>query len=176
MIKQEFLTGIDNQCNHRVLLWEALHLIAPEPGMTGRVVEFGSGHGSTPFLKKICAQTQREFLSYENNKEWAALTGSTLIDNWAALPLFYCDVLFLDHAPGEQRQFDLVKFRDHAKIIVIHDSEPTGGGNYQVRQHFPKFKYKCEVKTEGAWATMLSQTVDFSSILGTESGVYLISE
>jgi len=158
MTQQEFLFGIDNQCNHRVLLWEALKLT------DGKVVEFGSGHGSTPFLRKMAEVQQREFHSYENNSVWAEVTGSTLIDDWDELPVMECDVLFIDHAPGERRKFDLLKNMDSAKIIVIHDSEPTGAGDYQVRQYFNKFKYKVEVKSSGAWATALSNQIDMSMI------------
>lgn len=168
MTQQDFLKGIDNQCNHRVLLWEALKLTA------GKVVEFGSGHGSTPFLRQFCEETQRPFESYESNAVWAEMTGATLIDDWAELPSFECDVLFLDHAPGERRQFDLQKFANLAKIIVIHDSEPTGGGDYRVRQHFEKFLHKVEVKTSGAWATMISNHIPLDGCVGQVNETYSI--
>lgn len=155
MKKEEFLENVDNMSNHRHLLWEALELT------TGAVVEFGSGLGSTPFLKKYCKDTDRVFTSYDSNQEWANKTGAIVVADWEKINLKGVDVLFLDHAPGERRQFDLVKYKDIAKIIVIHDSEPIGAGNYQVRQHFGKFKYIKEFQSDGAWATMLSNFIEF---------------
>jgi hypothetical protein len=157
MNKEEFLKGMDNACNHRILLWEALKLT------TGKVVEIGSGHGSTPFLRAYCESRQREFESYENNPVWAEMTGATLIDSWEDLQLENVDVLLIDHAPGERRKEDILKFKDVAKIIVCHDTEPAADHGYQMRQHFPLFKYKAELKTDGAWATMLSDEIDFPS-------------
>lgn len=168
MTHEDFLKGIDNQCNHRVLLWEALKLT------DGKVVEFGSGHGSTPFLRQFCEETQRPFESYESNAVWAKMTGATLIDEWSDLNVNDVDVLFLDHAPGERRKFDLLKYRDHAKIIVIHDSEPTGGGDYRVRPIFSEFKYMAEVKTSGAWATILSNFIPLDGCIGRVNDTYSI--
>jgi hypothetical protein len=155
MKQEEFLENVDNMSNHRHLLWEALELT------NGPVIEFGSGFGSTPFLKKYCKIKDRLFTSYDSNQEWANKTGAIVVPDWEKINIKSVDVLFLDHAPGERRQFDLVKYKDIAKIIVIHDSEPIGAGNYQVRQHFNKFKYVKDFQSNGAWATMLSNFIAF---------------
>lgn len=175
MTKQEFLHDVtNNDLNHRILLWNALLLTE------GKVVEFGSGHGSTPYLRKFCSEMKREFESYDSNKEWAEKMGSTLINDWEKLNIENVDLLFLDHAPGERRKFDLVKYKDIAKIIVIHDTEPTGAGDYQVRQHFDKFKYKQEVKSiqhlegAGCWATILSNHIDLSILIGEGNEIFKI--
>ena len=170
MTRDKFLEGVNNDTDHRILLWEAMALTK------GKVVEFGSGHGSTPFLKEHCKNKQRVFESYENNKEWADKTGATLIEDWESLTPTSIHVLFIDHAPGERRQFDLLKYKDLAKVIVIHDSEPTGAGDYKVRQHFPKFKYCVEVGTDGCWATMLSDTIDLTECIGKTWNEYTIFE
>jgi len=177
MTKQDFLHDVsNNDLNHRILLWEALQLT------TGKVVEFGSGHGSTPYLRKFCEENNREFQSYDNNKAWSDQTGATLIEDWEALNITNVDLLFLDHAAGERRKFDLVKYKDIARIIVIHDTEPTGAGDYQVRQHFDKFKYCQEVKSinydetkAGCWATILSNHIDLSPIVGRGNEHFTIS-
>lgn len=170
MKKEAFLKDLDNMSNHRILLWEALQLTA------GKVVEMGSGFGSTPYLRQFCEDNDRFFESYDSNFEWSCKTKAAHITNWENLHVGYPDVLFIDHAPGERRQYDLVKFKDLAKIIVIHDSEPTGGGDYRVRQHFELFKYCVEVKTNGAWATMLSNHIDLSACIGNKFEDYTISE
>jgi hypothetical protein len=170
MTREQFLEGVNNDTDHRILLWEAMLLTK------GKVVEFGSGHGSTPFLREACKD--REFESYEHNPEWAKLTGATLVKDarWEDLNIADADVLFIDHAPGERRQHDLVKYALGAKIIVVHDTE-TGQADhgYQVRKHFPKFKYCVEVKTNGAWATMCSNFIDLGSCVGVTWKDYVIT-
>lgn len=177
MTKQDFLHDVtNNDLNHRILLWNALLLTE------GKVIEFGSGFGSTPYLRKFCKENGREFESYDSNKEWAEKTNAFLVTDWEALKIENIDVLFLDHAPGERRQFDLVKYKDIARIIVIHDTEPTGQGDYRVRQHFDKFKYVQEVKSinheetqAGCWATILSNYVDLSILVGEGNETFKIS-
>lgn len=165
MKREEFLKEIGEYSNHRILLWEALQLT------DGDVVEFGSGEGSTPYLRKYCQENNRFFFSFENNEDWAILTRSNLIKDWDELNYQKIDILFIDHAPGERRKVDLIKYKDIAKIIVIHDSEPKGwnGSDYGVRELFTEFKYKADVMPlhpEGAWATILSNSIDVTSCIG----------
>ena len=155
MKREEFLKEIGEYSNHRILLWEALQLT------DGDVVEFGSGEGSTPYLRKYCQENNR----FENNEDWAILTRSNLIKDWDELNYQKIDVLFIDHAPGERRKVDLMKYKDVAKIIVIHDSEPKGwnGSDYGVREHFKEFKSMVDLQPRegnGAWATMLSNFIN----------------
>lgn len=180
MTKEEFLEGVtNNDLDHRILLWEALELTK-----SGLVVEFGSGHGSTPYLRQYCqfnspGFSARPFLSFDHNKQWAEATGATLVENadWENLKIAGdISVLFIDHAPGERRKEDLVKYKDLAEIIVIHDTEPPADHGYQCRQHFQLFKYCVEVKTNGAWATMLSNFIDLSVCVGRGNEHYKISE
>jgi hypothetical protein len=175
MTKKQFLEGAtNNDLNHRIGLWGALILTE------GKVVEFGSGFGSTPFLRKYCEDEGREFESYDSNKAWAEKTGATLVSDWEALNIT-ADVLFLDHAPGERRKFDLMKYKDIAKVIVIHDTEPKGAGDYRVRELFPMFKYKQEIKSidhektqAGCWATILSNHIDLSILIGEGNETFKI--
>jgi hypothetical protein len=164
MTKEQFLSGMDNACNHRILLWEALQLT------DGKVIEFGSGHGSTPFLRAYCEAHQREFESYENNPVWAEMTGSTLVDNWDEVVVNDCDVLFIDHAPGERRKIDIVKHTNSCKIMVIHDTEPAADHGYQMRHLFKYSKYAVEYRSEGAWATMISNEIDLTVLVGDHQG------
>jgi hypothetical protein len=174
MKREQFLEGVNNDTDHRILLWEAMRL-APNGG---NVIEFGSGHGSTPFLRDHCKVAGRDFESYEHNPEWADKTGATLVPNtdWESLNISSASVLFIDHAPGERRQLDIVKYANTAQIIVVHDTE-TGQADagYKCRQHFKNFKYCVEVKTNGAWATMLSNFIDLSSCVGVTWKDYTIT-
>src|SRR4051812_43871707 len=122
MTKEEFLKDVANWSNHRHLLWPALE------ATKGNVVEFGCGEGSTPYLQRYCIDTKRMFFSFENNFQWAKKCGSTFIRSWEDVTPMNIDVLLIDHAPGERRWIDIEKYKDEAKIIVIHDSEEHGGG------------------------------------------------
>lgn len=172
MTREQFLEGVNNDTDHRILLWEAIRLTP-----AGKVVEFGSGHGSTPFLRQHCMVAGMDFESYDHNQEWAAATGARLVKDakWENLNIEDASVLFIDHAPGERRKFDIEKYANKAYIIVVHDTEPPADHGYQCRQHFKNFKYCVEVKTNGAWATMLSNFVDLSSCIGVTWKDYIIS-
>ena len=171
MNKKDFLANLDGTSNHRILLWEALELT---PG--GKVVEFGSGHGSTPYLTEYCKDAAREFISYENNADWAAKTGSNLIHDWNKIPQQTCDVLLIDHAPGETRHEAIPKNKDAATIIVVHDTEFAADHGYNMRQHFNDFKSVVEmnVKEGGAGATMLSNFIDLGTLDGKQWDKYTI--
>lgn len=171
MTKEEFLHDVtNNDLDHRILLWEALQLT------TGKVVEFGSGHGSTPYLRKHCNEAERQFESYDHNFDWCMATGAKLVENanWEGVNINNVDVLFIDHAPGERRKEDIVKYKDIAKILVIHDTEPPADHGYQTRQHYPSFKYWVEIRTNGAWASMVSNHIDLSSTVGEGNEYYTI--
>jgi hypothetical protein len=163
-MKQEvFLKNLqmDNNDNHRVLLWKALE------ATSGTVIELGSGWGSTEHLRNYCKEKGREFLSFDNGEEWAKIHGSTFVpdNDWDSIDI-KGSVLLLDHAPGERRGDDLARFKDKFEIIVAHDTEPVGAGNYGYEKHWKLFKYRADVKTDGAWATAVSNTIDLKDWKG----------
>lgn len=187
-MKQKF-TPTNNDLSYYPLLFKACE------ATKGEIIEMGTGHGSTPLLHEYALRNKRKLCSYETSKEWidkfTNLTGTyhdfTLLDtgSWDACSDQHPSpsVVFIDHAPGERRKEDIIKFKDSAEIIVIHDTEPTGAGDYQVRQHFGKFKYCVEVMSNwhdpreaGAWATALSNTIDITKWIGEQFGEYKIVE
>ena len=152
MKKEEFLKEVSNWNNHKYLLWEALIRTK------GKVVEFGSGFGSTPSLRQYCSENNREFLTFDNNLEWCQKTNSTFVSNWDDINLTDIDVLLIDHAPGERRYIDIQKYSLIAKVIVIHDSEPKAK-DYMLDKIWNLFPYRINIETEGAWATLVSNFV-----------------
>lgn len=164
MTKEQFLEGVANWDNHRYLLWPALE------ATDGLVCEFGIGDGSTPFLSGYCQSRHRELISYENNEEWLNKFNQShphifiKVDSWESLPYFQCDVLLIDHAPGERRWEDIKKYANRAKYIVIHDSEPAATG-YMLDKIWHLFKYRKDYKTEGAWATVVSNFFDVTKFV-----------
>lgn len=186
-MKQKF-TPTNNDLSYYPLLYKALE------ATKGEIIEMGTGHGSTPLLHEYATRYKRFLESYETEKTWLS-EFETLENQYHSFTLVCREcwdscsnmhpnpsVVFIDHAPGERRKEDILKFKDSAEIIVIHDTEPTGAGDYQVRQHFGKFKYVVEVMSNapnpheaGAWATALSNTVDITKWVGEKFGEYSIS-
>lgn len=168
MTKEEFIGDIENWDNHRILLYFALTLTK------GKVIEYGSGKGSTPYLRQYCIDNMRLFETYDFNKEWAAQMNSFYVSDWDSI----CpngSVILIDHSPGERRTIDIPRLADNFEILVIHDSEPAADG-YDVRKHFKDFNYVVELKTTGAWTTALSNTIDITKWIGEKFGEYKISE
>ena len=170
MIRNSFLKEMSGDNNHRLLLWYALRKTK------GTVVEFGSGHGSTPYLKKYCEDAKRRFETYDNGEEWAKKIGSTFIpnNNWDGVDT-KGSVILIDHAPGERRHVDIMRLKDNFDIMVIHDSEPIGAGDYKLEPLWKHFKYRVDVKTDGAWATAVSNTIDLEDFKGKKFSKYIIS-
>jgi len=187
-MKQQF-TPTNNDLSYYPLLFMALE------ATKGEIIEMGTGHGSTPLLHEYATLNKRRLFSYETEKDWISKFEDTANEYheftllsreaWDVCSDLHSSpsVVFIDHAPGERRKEDVIRFKDQAEIIVIHDTEPTGAGNYQVRQHFPKFKYCVEVMSNvpnpheaGAWATALSNTIDITKWVGEKFGEYNISQ
>ena len=167
-----FLNTTGNWDNHRPLLLLALSL-------TGKrdVYEFGAGEGSTPYLRSYCKANNRHFQSWENNKEWADKCGSVHVEDWNNEGLFWsAGVVFIDHAPGEQRIITIAELanRNDTDIIVIHDTEEGGAGDYKFEKIWHLFKYRLNFNKTGggAGATMVSNKIDVNRFRGLSLGKY----
>lgn len=154
----------------------------------GGVIEMGTGHGSTKLLHDYCLVKGRSLYSYDEKEEWGSKFydlrtdkhSVEVVTDWDSVCYTHKDsdvsVVFIDHAPGERRKEDILNFKDINGILVCHDTEPSADYGYQMRQHFSKFKYVVEVKTSGAWATALSNTIDITKWDGQKFGEYLCTK
>jgi hypothetical protein len=164
----EFKTASGGDLCYYPLLFKALE------ETKGDVLELGMGHGSTPILNKYCKA--RKLYYFDFNKEWrdkflnleSENHKSFLITDWDYVFNNHADasVIFIDQSPGERRKRDLELFKNTKGIVVIHDTEPTGAGDYRARPLFHLYKYVVEVQTEGAWATALSNEYDLTKWIG----------
>ena len=167
----------NNDLSYYPLLYKALE------STKGDVLELGTGYGSTNLLHDSCSK--RKLFSFEEKQDWLSKFISlesknhklTFVTDWRIVKQNHPDaeVVFIDHAPGEDRKQMIEDYKDTKGILVCHDTEPAADHGYQMRQHFSKFKYMVEVKTNGAWATALSNEIDITTWKGEVFGDYVIS-
>jgi hypothetical protein len=167
-------TKYQNWNNHLPLLGQSFdHLEKECKSLT--VVEYGMGEGSTPQLHEYCQKKGHMLYSFDNSEEWASAFKKyeskthkiRAVYSWDDITQQVIrmkpDLVLIDHAPGERRCEDVGLLMHHARIIVIHDSEPWATGykmyplidtfNYVQHQFSPEYKAG---KREGAWATAVS--------------------
>jgi hypothetical protein len=163
-----------NWNNHLPLLFLGLAITQ------GDVLELGSGEGSTPMLRKDCEATERAFQSFDNNEEWCKKTGAEHVqtDHWHVLVAgaagTYRGLIFIDHAPGERRYLDAIALANSADVLVLHDTEEGGAGNYMWDKAWPHFKYRLNYNKNGggAGATLVSNKIDVNRFRGLSLGPY----
>lgn len=164
-MKEKF-KATSNWNSHLPLLYAALE------NTSGLVVEFGVGDNSTPLLHEYCDINKRSLESYETSLEWYNKYKSLesefhkihLVKDWDLINV-KPSLLFVDHAPGERRREDILKYAHIAGVIVAHDTEPDADYGYKMRGTFKNFKYVQDLKVPGlgAMATVLSNYIDVSA-------------
>lgn len=117
---------------------------------TGDILEFSCGYYSTLLLHELACANKRRLLTLESNKEWfdhfKCLQNEwhkfELVNDWEQFtkPLKQnWDVVFIDHAPALRRKEDIIRLKDKAEYIVVHDSNES---LYQYNDAFNLFKYR----------------------------------
>jgi hypothetical protein len=102
-------------------------LLACIGATTGPVLEIGCGHFSTPALYALCFAAGREFVSIEQDLEWAKkFRGVTHTDSYEhtlnALARHRWSVVFIDHSPGHGKRVEAFKqFMPVSEFVVVHD-------------------------------------------------------
>ena len=131
----------------------------------GAVVELGCGDYSTYTLHVLCHALGRHLSTFDNDAEWLGryleLRSPThwveCFEDLAESDKHDCGVLFIDCKPGEIRGDLLRKWRGHADIILVHDSENNG---YGYAPTIAEFKYRVDCYRLRPATTALSDTVD----------------
>lgn len=125
----QFLYKTNCYATHQPVLYEVLRRTA------GPVLELGSGKGSTPLIHHFAPG--RRIITVDNDQEWLTplkhlyedehhrfihtadwnetLNSPELQGPW--------DAVFIDQSPWEARYLSLMKFKDTARFIVIHDCD-----------------------------------------------------
>lgn len=161
MSKQNlFLRERNGYSSHQDVLHKMLSLCS------GKVIELGVGAGSTYIFSWYAMHILKEgyVLSLETDSEWLEKSklisknhAYELVDNYTKYHwnVGYLEdtweLAFVDNAPGESRQSNILKLANKAKWIVVHDTEEAGYG-----YDFSGFKYVKTFKEHRPWTTVLS--------------------
>lgn len=146
--------------SHRPILWLACEKTE------GKIIEAGMGHGSTSLLESL--SWKRSVVHFDNNKQWIYdlkeyVVSSNYVINWLDDGLFGSKIslLFVDLAPGEVRKDVIQKYKDEAKVILAHDTEPGANYVYGMADVLGTFKYRLDYAPEGKpHTTAVSNFVD----------------
>ena len=157
----KFIENVQNWENHRPLLWWALK---ETKGQIEPVLEMGCGEGSTPYLMQYLKTDKRKLISYDYDKEWADKYNANHVTDWDSIEHENYSVILIDHSPGERRHLDVIKLANKCDYMIIHDSEPAATG-YMLDKVWHLFPYRRNLKTEGAWATIVSTKHEIPEII-----------
>jgi hypothetical protein len=160
----------DDFNSHREMLYLALQ------NTTGSVCELGMGYGSTLLLEDYCKD--RTFISCETNYDWYERIKENkekwngvlnVLSSYAEVPVLDFGLLFVDLAPALLRAPVIEKFKDAAKVIVVHDSEITSDFAYGMRNILSQFKYRLDYHPIGnPSTTVVSNFVDVTKWKGCD--------
>lgn len=116
---------------HQPVLWAVAH------AATGPIAEFGCGYCSTPFLHDISANLKLKLVSLESDQEWlerfkesleSPLHEFRLVEDWSAelsRPVWdeHWALVFVDQHQFEARASTVMRARESAEYVVVHDSD-----------------------------------------------------
>lgn len=121
----------------------------------GDVLEMGTGIFSTPVLHWLCSPNKRSLVSYESDPHYYETFKQfedeyhrvIHIPDWDAAEIEQpWDVAFIDHSPMARRKVDVARLANHARYIVIHDSDWRSEKYYQWKEIYPLFSAVYEHK------------------------------
>lgn len=141
---------------------------------SGDVLELGTGPSSTPLLHWVCKDMRRSLISYENDPEFynyarqyrSKLHRIVLVKDWDEIDTkTHRGLILIDHSPAERRSIDIIRFKDSADFIVIHDTDEEQHYGYQ--KTWPYFKYVYTWKECRPWVSVVSNYKDLSEFKKT---------
>jgi len=135
----------------------------------GDVLELGMGMFSTPYLHYACTLSKRKLVSYENYKGWMDFLKTyeneyheiNFVEKYADAKIDRpWDIVLIDQTPDSSRSEEIIRLKDLAQYIIIHDSNPS---NYRVTHYdkvYPLFKYKTDWHKDKNRTTVLSNLIN----------------
>ena len=135
----------------------------------GNIIEMGAGNFSTPLLHGLSEYYNRRLYTYESDGEWlkrfanfsSPLHSISFVRNWDDVKP-QGGLVLIDHAPAERRMVDIIRFKDIAEVLVVHDTNKAKFYGY----NFDAFKYKFLYDKVEQTTTLVSNFVDVSKFRG----------
>lgn len=129
----------------------------------GDILECGIGNTSTPLLRQLCRELNRNLCSLEDSAKYiddfAHMRNEYHIIeraiNWDDHYWFRKEwaVVFVDNNPAAARKLIVEKMANLAQYIVVHDTENPA---YEFEPVFEKFKYRYDYMKEVPYTTIVS--------------------
>ncbi len=118
----------------------------------GDILELGTGFYSTTLLDWLSEMYNRELFSYDTDEKWAKMNQEkyekpthhiNYVEDLDALNLTdrHWGLVLIDHSPSTRRKVDILRLKDKADFIVIHDSQPKLDWKFRFSKIYPEFKY-----------------------------------
>ncbi len=176
--------------SHRPLLYRVI-MNTPHQYM----YEFGIGEGSTPLLIDLYENVypHAEYYSFENDWQWFelflnvkyqkndnrehsyisrnhCLTYTNHMPKWV---VFKDSIVFIDNAPGEERNSLLSKHANYANVVIVHDTETGAEYVYHMADMLSKYKFRIDLVIEGMpQTTAVSNFFNFDAWRGIVNDKY----
>lgn len=141
---------------------------------SGPILEMGTGYFSTLFFDWLCCTFDRKVISYDNNKRWGqrALRYKSdyhevhIVNDWdkADIDNTHWGLVFIDHAPQRRRHIDVIRLKDKADYIIMHDTEPEADKWYRYSRVWKYFKYRYDYDKTKPWTSVVSNFKDLKDI------------
>lgn len=160
--------NVDGYASHQPVLMALLKKIE-----NPMVLELGIGFGSSPMLVEMSYYSEHyetddswryKLMQFDNSMHQFKLVKKYDKYNWFDEEIFskQWDIAFVDNAPGESRQSNLLKLADKARFIVCHDTEEVykpAASDY--KWDFSMFKYHYVFKNYNTFTTVVSNYETF---------------
>lgn len=140
-------------------------LIKTVQATDGPILELGTGFTSTPLLHWLCKDKPRYLLSLESVPFWYDFAHKfqsrnhriRFVEDWDKADMNrHWSVVLVDHTV-ERRAIDIIRLKDSADYIVIHDTED---GVYGYDKVWPHFKYRHDWKECIPYTSVISNFKD----------------
>lgn len=152
------------------------------------ILELGYNNDSSPLVQQYCkhegrravlvdddilrcAEARRQLDSLHYDVQCCSYDEAA-IDREAAR----WSVAIIANKPGERRQRDARRLAERASIIILRDTEPAADYGYKYSEAFTFFRWRVDIKSDGAWASAVSNSIDLiKEWRGMRLGPYTIS-
>ncbi len=177
-----FVDGVNNDTNHRILLYLALEETKASPHP---VLAIGLEPATTKLLHDYCVEHGRLLVSLEEDlfatfalREMESPHHEIICAAWEVAPIELrgpWSVAIVDHSPGERRKEEAARLASRCEVVVLHNTEPNANSGYQFSTIWGLWRWKVDVKTDGAWASAVSNSIDLSKWRGRRAGPYVVT-